>query len=86
MLEISLGLCQQMCNNILSVLGWLSVGLLFLLLLFLLWAFRVTVSLRQDRLSCLGLMETSWGGSGSGVEGCQTKYRMPSLVRISDKQ
>ena len=66
MLEISLGLCQQMCNNILSVLGWLSVGLLFLLLLFLLWAFRVTVSLRLDRLSCLGLTETSWGRSGSG--------------------
>lgn len=45
MLEISLGLCQQKCNNIPSVLGWLSVPLLFLFLLFLLWAFRVTISL-----------------------------------------
>lgn len=62
MLEISLSLCQQMCNNILSELGWLSVPLLFLFLLFLLWAFRMTIALFR-----IGFLGEGWEWSGVGV-------------------
>lgn len=72
MLEISLCLCQQKRNNILSVLGWLSVPLLFLFLLFLLWAFRVTISLIR-----VGFLGEGWEWSGGRVA---RQNPVPSLI------
>lgn len=60
-----------MCSDILSALGCLSVGLLFLFLLFLSGAFLVTIYLRAietlgSRLPAGGGVGTKWSEEGTG--------------------